>query len=137
MAMIDHAFSGPEPVPSAGAEPRTAPALERQEGAWRVLPLEGSLEIVYEDRSGAWSVRRLAPQELRIGPGKVLIGAVDRERDGYRGFRADRVHRLTDLATGERVERNLVDWLIARAERTLRERRREARREARRTAKAA
>jgi len=117
------------------AEPRDAPTerqgaflgrqnalIERQDGAWRVLPIEGRFELVYEDGNGAWSVRRLQAHELKIGPGRVLVGGTDRDRDGYRGFRADRIHRLTDRDTGERVERNILDWLTRRAEGTRRTR---------------
>ncbi|PIK71793.1 hypothetical protein CS379_17465 [Methylobacterium frigidaeris] len=96
--------------------------MERQDGAWRVLPIEGRFELVYEDGNGAWSVRRLQAHELKIGPGRVLVGGTDRDRDGYRGFRADRIHRLTDRDTGERVERNILDWLTHRAEGTRRAR---------------
>lgn len=106
--------------------------LERQEGAWRVLPIEGRFELVYEDGNGAWSVRRLQAHELKIGPGRVLVGGTDRDRDGYRGFRADRIHRLTDRDTGERVERNILDWLTRRAYRTRQARAAALRREARR-----
>lgn len=90
--------------------------VERQDGAWRVLPIEGRFELVYEDGNGAWSVRRLQARELKIGPGRVLVCGTDRDRDGYRGFRADRIHRLTDRDTGERVEHNILDWLTRRAE---------------------
>lgn len=127
----------PRDVPAAGRTPqpeaRAMPAdhhdafverqfVERQEGAWRVLPIEGRFELVYEDGNGAWSVRRLQAHELKIGPGRVLVGGTDRDRDGYRGFRADRIHRLTDRDTGERVERNILDWLTRRAEGTRRAR---------------
>ncbi|BCM84036.1 hypothetical protein mvi_24970 [Methylobacterium indicum] len=95
---------------------RRSTFVERQDGAWRVLPIEGRFELVYEDGNGAWSVRRLQAHELKIGPGRVLVGGTDRDRDGYRGFRADRIHRLTDRDTGERVERNILDWLTRRAE---------------------
>ncbi len=95
---------------------RQAAFVERQDGAWRVLPIEGRFELVYEDGNGAWSVRRLQAHELKIGPGRVLVGGTDRDRDGYRGFRADRIHRLTDRDTGELVERNILDWLTRRAE---------------------
>jgi hypothetical protein len=107
--------------------------LERQDGAWRVLPIEGRFELVYEDGNGAWSVRRLQAHELKIGPGRVLVGGTDRDRDGYRGFRADRIHRLTDRDTGERVERNILDWLTRRAHRTRQARAAALRREARRS----
>ena len=108
--------TGPEPPSDA----RPNAPIERQEGAWRVLPLEGAFEIAYEDGRGLRSVRRLFARELKVGPGKALLGGVDRDRDGYRGFRADRIRRLTDPSTGERIERNVVDWLIRRAERTAR-----------------
>ena len=107
--------------------------VERQEGAWRVLPIEGRFELVYEDGNGAWSVRRLQAHELKIGPGRVLVGGTDRDRDGYRGFRADRIHRLTDRDTGERVERNILDWLTRRAEGTRRARAAALRQESRRS----
>ncbi|MEH3147150.1 MAG: hypothetical protein PGN34_17770 [Methylobacterium frigidaeris] len=131
---LDEAPAGACPAPAAGPEPpASTPFVERRDGAWRVLPLEGRFELVYEDGNGAWSVRRLAAHELKIGPGRVLVGGTDRDRDGYRGFRADRIHRLTDRDSGERVERNILDWLTRRAEAT-----RKARAAAlRRTARAA
>ncbi len=107
------------------AEPSSAALLafvERQEGAWRVLPLEGVFEIVYEDSRGLWSTRRLDARELKLGPGRTLLGGIDRERGGYRGFRADRVRRLTDPANGQRIETGILDWLLARAEAQRRER---------------
>ena len=111
--MTTHAFSRDSTTapPVGGAAP-TAP--------WRTLPLTGALEIVYRDGRGLWSIRRLDAHELRVGPGKALLGATDRDRDGYRGFRADRIRRLTDGATGEQVEDDVLDWLLARAERTAR-----------------
>ncbi|MDR7037236.1 hypothetical protein J2X36_001983 [Methylobacterium sp. BE186] len=108
-----------EAFPEARPEPRPA---ERQEGAWRVLPLEGSFELVYEDGNGAWSARRLEARELKLGPGRTLIGGIDRGRGGYRGFRVDRIRRLTDGATGQRVEAGILDLLLARAEAQRRER---------------
>lgn len=116
--------AGRSSAPEARAMPVEPPGLflERQDGAWRVLPIEGRFELVYEDGNGAWSVRRLQAHELKIGPGRVLVGGTDRDRDGYRGFRADRIHRLTDRDSGERVERNILDWLTRRAEGTRRAR---------------
>ncbi|KMO29299.1 hypothetical protein [Methylobacterium aquaticum] len=116
----------------AGVERQDA-FVERQDGAWRVLPIEGRFELVYEDGKGAWSVRRIQAHELKIGPGRVLLGGTDRDRDGYRGFRADRIHRLTDRDTGERVERAILDWLIRRADAARRARAAARRREARRS----
>lgn len=98
------------------------PLIERQDGAWRVLPIEGRFALVYEDGNGAWSVRHLAAHELKIGPGRVLVGGTDQHRGGYRCFRADRVRRLSDRDTGERIERNILDWLTRRAEATRRNR---------------
>ena len=123
------------PQPEARAMPteRQDTFVERQDGAWRVLPIEGRFELVYEDGNGAWSVRRLQARELKIGPGRVLLGGTDRDRDGYRGFRADRIHRLTDRETGERVERNILDWLTRRAEGTRRARAASLRRDSRRS----
>ncbi len=94
---------------------------ERMDGPWRVLPIEGRFELVYEDEAGARSIRRVVGQELKVGPGKTLLGAVDRDRDAYRGFRADRIRLLVDMATGAVVERNILDWLLKRAIRTARE----------------
>jgi hypothetical protein len=34
---------------------------------------------IYEDGNGAWSVRRLQARELKIGPGRVLVGGTDRD----------------------------------------------------------
>ena len=112
--MIEHALSPAD----AAASP------------WRNLPLSGSFEVVYRDGRGLWSIRRLTAHELRLGPGKALLGGTDRDRDGYRGFRADHIRRLTDRDTGERVEANVLDWLLKRAER---EARQTARQESRRT----
>ena len=96
--------------------------IERQNGAWRVLPIEGRFALVYEDGNGARSVRHLAAHELKIGPGRVLVGGTDQHRGGYRCFRADRIRRLSERDTGERIERNILDWLTRRAEATRRNR---------------
>jgi hypothetical protein len=87
----------------------------RDEGAWRVLPFEGAFELSYTDATGQWSVRRLISREVKIGPGKVLLGGFDMQTGEYRGFRADRIVRLHDAETGETVDRNVVDWLMKRA----------------------
>ncbi len=87
----------------------------RDEGAWRVLPFEGAFELSYTDATGQWSVRRLISREVKIGPGKVLLGGLDMQTGEYRGFRADRIVRLHDAGTGETVDRNIVDWLMKRA----------------------
>ena len=65
-------------------------------------------------------------RELRIGPGKTLLGGIDMANDGYRGFRADRIDRIVDAETGQVIDRNILDWLIGRAARQRRERRKEA-----------
>jgi predicted DNA-binding transcriptional regulator YafY len=104
---------------ASGAAPATG---ERQEGRWRVLPLEGTFEIVYEDSRGAWSTRRVEARALKLGPGRTLLGGIDRGRGGYRGFRADRIRRLTDPASTTRIEAGILDWLLARAEAQRRER---------------
>ena len=80
------------------------------------MPLEGLIEIVYEDSRGIWSARRVEARELRLGPGRTLLGGIDRNRGGYRGFRADRIRRLTDPETGLRIEAGILDWLLARAQ---------------------
>jgi hypothetical protein len=108
---------GPVQEPAGASEPR-----ERQEGQWRVLPLEGTFEIVYEDSRGAWSTRRVEARELKLGPGRTLLGGIDRGRGGYRGFRADRIRRLTDSSSATRIETGILDWLLARAEAQRRER---------------
>jgi predicted DNA-binding transcriptional regulator YafY len=77
--------------------------------AWRALPLSGLFEIVYRDVSGAFTVRRVAAQELKVGPGKTILGGQDDRSGGYRGFRADRIEHIRDLETGEAVERNVID----------------------------
>ncbi|MGU3360791.1 hypothetical protein ACLBWX_10690 [Methylobacterium sp. M6A4_1b] len=107
-----------EPAPGAAAAPATGErrTRERQEGQWRVLPLEGTFEIVYEDSRGAWSTRRVEARELKLGPGRTLLGGIDRGRGGYRGFRADRIRRLADPAGATRIEAGILDWLLARAE---------------------
>ncbi len=82
-----------------------------------MLPLEGRFELVYRDAVGHFSIRRLEAQELKVGPGKTLLGGYCAVRDGYRGFRADRIERIQDLETGEAAERNIIDWLMKRATR--------------------
>jgi predicted DNA-binding transcriptional regulator YafY len=108
----------------ANTNPPLPQAPPQGVAGWRTLPLAGSFEVVYRDGRGLWSIRRLAAHELKLGPGKALLGGTDRDRDGYRGFRADRIRRLTDRETGERVESDVLDWLLRRAAR-------EAKREAR------
>lgn len=119
--MNSHAFFSL--LSEAAASPDApAPPAERQEGAWRVLPLEGTVELVYEDSRGLWSTRVIAARELKLGPGRTLLGGIDRARGGYRGFRADRIRRLTDPASGQRIETGILDWLLAQAEAQRRER---------------
>ena len=103
---------------------------ERQEGAWRVYPMEGALELHYRDQAGNPSIRRVIVRELKIGPGKTLLGGIDMADDGYRGFRADRIDRIVDAESGRIIDRNIVDWLIQNAERQAKERRRAERRNA-------
>jgi hypothetical protein len=86
-------------------------------GAWRALPLPGLFEIVYRDVSGAFTVRRVFAQELKVGPGKTILGGQDDRSGSYRGFRADRIEHIRDLETGEAAERNIIDWLLKRAAR--------------------
>jgi predicted DNA-binding transcriptional regulator YafY len=61
-------------------------------------------------------------RELKLGPGRTLLGGIDRNRSGYRGFRADRIRRLTDPASATRIEAGILDWLLARAQVQRRER---------------
>ncbi|MCJ2095678.1 hypothetical protein MKK67_24725 [Methylobacterium sp. J-072] len=95
---------------------RPARPVESPPGAWRTLPIDGRFDLVYEDANGAWSNRSLAARELKLGPGRTLLGGIDARRGGYRGFRVDRIRRLTDGATGERIETGILDRLLARAE---------------------
>lgn len=92
------------------------PAPERVPAGWRTLPLEDRFDLVYEDATGAWSNRSLEARELRLGPGRTLLGGIDARRGGYRGFRVDRIRRLVDRATGERIETGILDRLLGRAE---------------------
>lgn len=108
MSMSQNAFSV-----SVG---RPAGAVESPSGAWRTLPLAGHFDLVYEDATGAWSNRSLSARELKLGPGRTLLGGVDARRGGYRGFRVDRIRRLTDGATGERIETGILDRLLGRAD---------------------
>ena len=98
------------------------------DGAWRVYPLAGALELRYRDAAGRPSRRRIIARELKVGPGKTLLGGIDTADDGYRGFRADRIDALVDAETGRRVDRNVLDWLIGRAAAQEKERRRALRR---------
>ncbi len=116
---------------AAAARSEDARSEARHEGAWRVYPLEGALELAYQDAAGNPSVRRVILRELKVGPGKTLLGGIDMADDGYRGFRADRIARVVDAETGRVVDRNILDWLIKRAEAHERALRKERRRLAR------
>ncbi|HZH52575.1 MAG TPA: hypothetical protein VEZ16_11920 [Microvirga sp.] len=102
---------------------RNAPNEERIEGNWHVYPLEAALELDYVDQAGNPSRRWVIARELKVGPGKMLLGGIDMADDGYRGFRVDRIERLEDAETGLVVDRNILDWLMKLAERQARERR--------------
>ena len=102
------------------------PNTESACGVWRVVPLEGAYELSYCDEAGNLSRRRVIAREVKIGPGKTLLGGIDMADDGYRGFRADRIEYLVDGETGEVIRRNLIDWLLRRADRQEKERRRAA-----------
>jgi predicted DNA-binding transcriptional regulator YafY len=103
---------------------RNAPIEERIEGNWHVYPFDGALEIDYVDQAGNPTRRWVIVRELKVGPGKMLLGGIDMADDGYRGFRVDRIERLEDAETGLVVDRNILDWLIKRAERQAKERQR-------------
>lgn len=94
----------------------------RDEGAWRVFPMEGALELHYRDVAGNPSRRRIIARELKVGPGKTLLGGIDMADDGYRGFRADRIDYVVDAETGRMIDRNILDWLIKRAQAQAKER---------------
>ncbi|QFU18076.1 hypothetical protein GDR74_08560 [Microvirga thermotolerans] len=85
--------------------------------------MEGALELHYTDQAGNPSRRWIIARELKVGPGKTILGGIDMADDGYRGFRADRIERLVDAETGLVVDRNIIDWLMKRAERQAKERR--------------
>jgi predicted DNA-binding transcriptional regulator YafY len=102
----------------------------RISGEWRVLPMEGALELEYRDEAGNPSTRRIIVRELKVGPGKTLLGGIDMSDDGYRGFRADRIDRIVDAETGRTVDRNVLDWLLRTAEQQARDRRRAQRKSA-------
>jgi predicted DNA-binding transcriptional regulator YafY len=102
------------------------PKAESAQDAWQALPLEGAYELSYCDEAGNPSRRRVIARELKIGPGKTLLGGIDMADDGYRGFRADRIEYLVDAETGEVIRRNLIDWLVKRAKDQEKERRRAA-----------
>nr|WP_246215947.1 hypothetical protein [Microvirga makkahensis] len=102
---------------------RNAPFEERIEGNWHVYPFDGALEIDYVDQVGNPTRRWVIARELKVGPGKMLLGGIDMSDDGYRGFRVDRIERLEDAETGLVVDRNILDWLLKRAERQAKERR--------------
>jgi predicted DNA-binding transcriptional regulator YafY len=109
---------------ASGRENRAdRPATERRADLWRVYPMEGALELHYCDQFGNMSRRRIIARELKVGPGKTLLGGIDMADDGYRGFRADRIEAIVDAETGLVIDRNILDWLIKRAERQARARR--------------
>lgn len=114
-----HAFSGPRTSGgdrAARFQATLPPAGERREGVWQVLPIEGAFEIVYEDGGGAWTTRMLDARELKLGPGRTLLGGIDRVRGLYRGLRADRIRRLSEPTSGLRIETGILDWLLGQAE---------------------
>lgn len=106
-------------------EPTRSPPLSeaRDEAAWRVFPMEGAFELAYHDEAGNPSTRYVIVRELKVGPGKTLLGGIDMSDEGYRGFRADRIQRMVDAETGQTVDRNILDWLIKRASTQAKERR--------------
>lgn len=111
------AMVAPPSLPPVFA-PATAPREDaRAEPAWRTLPLEGVFEFSYQDVSGRPSLRRVNAVELKVGPGKMLLGGIDRDLDAYRGFRVDRIHALRPAEGSEVVSRNILDWLLDRAAR--------------------
>ncbi len=106
---------------------RNAPVEERIEGNWHVYPFDGALELDYVDQAGNASRRWVLARELKVGPGKMLLGGIDiLSEDSYRGFRVDRIQRLEDAETGLVVEHNILDWLMRRAERQAKARRKAA-----------
>ncbi len=115
MSMNAHAFSPFSSAPAEGVA-EAAPQVPAPAPGWSLMPLGGRFELVYEDGQGVWSRRTVEARELKLGPGRTLLGGIDPGRGGYRGFRTDRIRRLTDTATGERVEGGILDWLMARAE---------------------
>ena len=114
-------------TPAAQDRRFVTPAV-RTEGAWRVYPLEGALELHYHDVAGNLSRRRVLARELKVGPGKTLLGGIDMAVDGYRGFRADRIDRIRDAESGRTIDRNVLDWLIGLAVAQEKERRKALRR---------
>ncbi|HEX2553296.1 MAG TPA: hypothetical protein VHL98_06325 [Microvirga sp.] len=120
----------PDLSDAGGDRPNLDTVEERQEGAWRVYPLDGAMQLAYRDVAGNPSLRRILARELKVGPGKVLLGGIDAVDDGYRGFRADRIDLLVDVETGQTVDRNILDWLVKRALQQAKQRRKGARREA-------
>ncbi|MBB2964116.1 hypothetical protein [Methylobacterium sp. R2-1] len=107
----------PIKAPGRRARRPAAPARAGEgQDLWRTLLLEGTFEVVYEDARGAWTTRTLDARELKLGPGRTLLGGTDRAHGLYRGLRADRIRRLTEPASGTRIETGILDWLLARAE---------------------
>ncbi|WP_409565492.1 hypothetical protein [Methylobacterium sp. J-001] len=109
--MIDNAFSDPKGRPGRPCETPPSP--------WRTLPLNGRFDLVYEDVTGTWSSRSISARELKLGPGRTLLGGIDTRSGssrGSRGFRVDRIRRRTDGGTGERIETGILDRLLGRAE---------------------
>lgn len=117
-------FETKKAAPPSGRD--VAPPPPAEESAWRVLPLGGLFDLLYLDASGRTTTRRVRAIEAKVGPGKLLLGGIDQALGEYRGFRADRILALSDTETGERVERNVLDWLLLRAEREAKARRRRA-----------
>ncbi len=108
----------------ADDEPAKASRGPSFRNGWQVLPLDGAFEFSYLDAAGAPSLRKLVAHELKIGPGKTLLGGTDVHQGAYRGFRADRINVIEDVESGETVDRNVLDWLLRKAMRQDRERRR-------------
>ena len=71
---------------------RPAPAQPRDEGAWRVFPLEGALEIRYHDVAGNPSRRRVIARELKNASIKMVGLERGRRRDTVPDFQSPAMH---------------------------------------------
>ena len=82
------------------------PVEERIEGSLARLSDGGRAGAALPDQAGNPSRRRIIARELKVGPGKTLLGGIDMADDGYRGFRGrpDRAHHRRRDRPGRRPQ---------------------------------
>lgn len=103
----DHAASAGPAALSKAAE--TVPARQLPSLASAVkdtsrAPDKWTYDIVYVDADGGPSSRRIDVHEIYGSPAMIYINAYCHLRRGKRTFRTDRIHEMSEAATGELIE---------------------------------